>query len=151
MRFLDPLEITCAACGKMIKVRVRALLRLEASCPTCHASFRDIGLTMRASCDGAAAFLFAAQIIMRIEDDQGLEIPDSVVERIRPWEELTIRDLVEATARSLVADGRTPQESEIMVTSAIKSQFPSAPDILDFNAPLLNAIAMDRTYGDEYQ
>jgi hypothetical protein len=106
---------------------------------------------MRASCDGAAAFLFAAQIIMRIEDDQGLEIPDSVVERIRDWEELTIRDLVEATARSLVADGRTPQESEIMVTSAIKSQFPSAPDILDFNAPLLDAIAMDRTYGDEYQ
>lgn len=151
MRFLDPLEITCAVCGRIVKVRVRALLRLDASCPICHASLRDTGLTMRASCEGAVAFFGAVQIITQIEDDHGLKIPDAVVEEIKPWEELTIRDLVEATSRCLVADCRLPQESEMMVTSAIKSQFPSAPDIIDFDTPLLDAIAMDRTYGDEYQ
>ncbi len=106
---------------------------------------------MRTSCDGAATFFCAVQIIMQIEGDQGLKIPDAIVERIKPWEELTIRDLVEATSRCLVTESRLPQESEMMVRSAIKSQFPSAPDTIDFDTPLLAAIAIDRTCGDEYQ
>jgi hypothetical protein len=151
MRFQDPLEITCSACGRMAMVHVRSLLQLEATCPVCLKSLRDIGLSMRASCDKAATVFGAVQIIMQIEDDQGLKIPDAVVEQIKSWEELTIRNLVEAARRSLVADCRLPHESEMMVTSAIKSQFPSSPDILDFDVPLLDAIAPGRNYGDSYQ
>ncbi|MCA9178805.1 MAG: hypothetical protein KDB14_30290 [Planctomycetales bacterium] len=103
---------------------------------------------MRAQCDKAAAFFSAVQIILQIESEHGLHIPDTVVEQIKPWEELTIRDLVEATNRCLAADCRPLHQTEAMVASAIKSAFPDAPDMLDFDAPIMDAIEPDRDYGD---
>ena len=101
MRFQDPLEITCSACGRMAIVHVRPLLKLEATCPVCRKSLDDIGHSMRTSSDKAATFFDAVQIIMQIEDDQGLMIPDAVLEEIKPWEKLKIRDLVDATRHCL--------------------------------------------------
>lgn len=101
MRFQDPLEITCSACGRMAIVHVRPLLKLEATCPVCRKSLDDIGHSMRTNCDKAATFLDSVQIIMQIEDDQGLMIPDAVLEEIKPWEKLKIRDLVDATRHCL--------------------------------------------------
>ena len=66
---------------------------------------------------------------MQIEDDRGIEIPDSVVEGIGPWEELTVRDLVEATNQCLAADLGQPQ-AEVAVIAAIEKRcdVPGAAD-----------------------
>ncbi len=105
---------------------------------------------MRALCDKTATFFDAVQIIMQIEEDQAVEIPDSVVEQVEPWEELAIRDLVEATERCLAIDHGSRSDAEAAVISAIKTQYPSAPEMLPFDVPLLDAIAPDRDYGDSY-
>ena len=76
--------------------RYRSLLRLEATCPNCSASFRDHGVEMRRLCDDWATFHDAIVIIMEIEEMYGIEIPDSVIEAQGTWEKMTIHQLVSA-------------------------------------------------------
>ena len=149
MRFQDPLEIKCDACGATIAVPVRSLLRLEAFCPDCQASLREIGLAMRANCDETATFFKAVEVIMQIEDEHGVQIPDSVVQDTGLWEQLTIRDLVNA-AHSCLDDRDNELCAETVVFTAIKTLFPNVQETLPLDAPLLDAIAPDRDYGASY-
>jgi hypothetical protein len=107
-------------------------------------------MSMRALSNDSATFFDAVQIIMQVEDEQGLEIPDSIVEEIRPWERLTISDLIAATDRCL-SSSRAVRSAEQAVVSAIRTLFPSSPDSLDHHAPLLDAIAPNRDYGSSYE
>jgi len=104
---------------------------------------------MRTTCDQTATYFKAVEIIMQIEDDHGVELPDSVVQETRPWEQLTIRDIVNAVHACL---GGTDNESraEAAVISAIQTVCPNAQGMLPLDIPLLDAIAPDRDYGASY-
>ena len=107
-------------------------------------------MSMRAQSIESATFSDAVQIIMQVEEEQGLEIPDSTIKEISPWERLTINDLIAATDRCL-SSSRTGRSAEQAVVSAIRTLFPLSPDSLDHFAPLLDAIAPNRDYGSSYE
>ncbi len=87
--------------------------------------------------------------MMQIEDDLGIEIPESVTLDSCPWEHMTVDHLVNAVHSCL--DGSDKQSrAERAVISAIKTAFPSAPQTLPPDVPLLDAIAPDRDYGASY-
>jgi hypothetical protein len=151
MRFQDPSECTCKSCGVKSAIPVRELLRLTASCPKCQASFGEVGLSMRALSDDAATFFDAVQIIMQVEDDLGIEIPDSTVEEIKPWEQLTIRDLIVVTDRCVPEPRAVKSTAEGAVASAIRTLFPSSPDPLSYDTPLQDALSPNREYGASYE
>ncbi len=121
---------------------VRKLMALTACCPNCAASFRDLGLSMRHTADESATFFDAIQILMCVEERLGIEISDETVEAIRPWSDLTLHDL--ATAVQRADTSQTFFQTEQVVLSAVKAEFPSAPELLDFSLPLLDAISPHR-------
>ena len=107
-------------------------------------------MSMRARGNDSATSFDAVQIIMQVEDEQGIEIPDSIIDEIKPWERLTISDLIAATERCL-SSTRTVRSAEQAVASAIRTLFPSSPDSLDHHTPLLDAIAPNRDHGSSYE
>jgi len=105
---------------------------------------------MRAMSDGFSALVHAVEIIMQIEEDHEIEIPDSAFEHNGAWEKMTIRHLVVATDKCLHSTNPDQVLAEGAVVSAIKKQCPFAPDTLEFDRPLLDAILPDRDYGSLY-
>ncbi|MEM7010564.1 MAG: hypothetical protein AAF585_03680 [Verrucomicrobiota bacterium] len=105
---------------------------------------------MRQFSDEVRTFFDSVQIILQIEEDHAIQIPDSVIESISPWEELTLRNLVTATQRCLHTSLDHPDSAEVAVTTAVEKLFPSISRPIDFDAPLLEAIAPDRAYGESY-
>jgi predicted RNA-binding Zn-ribbon protein involved in translation (DUF1610 family) len=139
MRFADPLLFSCTSCGVESALPVRELMALAGCCPNCGASLRDLGLSMRRLADEAATFFDAVMILMHIEERFGIIILDQTVEAICPWNDLTLQDLVAAvqqTDTSVVLS-----QAEQVVLSAVRTEFPNAPEPLNFNMPLLDAIS----------
>ena len=145
MRFQDPHTCVCSRCQAEDTFPVRDLLALTAKCPHCGNSLTDTGLRMRALIDETATFFEAITIIMRVEKLLNITIPDEAVENIQVWDKLTLDDLVVAAHRS------NPQAAlkiiNEAVSSAVDSEFPSAPKPLNFTIPLLDAICQPRKYG----
>ena len=150
MRFQDPIDSHCEACGHQERIRVRDILALRATCSNCGGSFRQSGLRMRALIDDTVNFYDAVQIIMSIEENEGMKISDAVVEGIRPWEHLTIRDLITAAECSMAPTIDRRFRAERMVIAAIENVFPSAPKPFDYDAHLHEAISPDPDYEKGY-
>ncbi len=151
MRYQDPLTITCTACDSSAPISVRALLQLLAICPKCGASLRDIGISMRRECDKVTTSYDAIRIIMEVEAELQVEIPDAVVEQQNAWENSTVQDLISATAHCLGSSDKSSSKARDAVFAAIKKLFPESPIELPLDVPLLDAIASGRTYGDSYR
>ena len=127
MRYMDPLNVTCTDCGRNVMVSVRLLLQLTAQCPRCSASLRQIGVKMTEAYDKCATHYDAVRILLQIEDEQGIRIPDSAIEQITAWEKITVGHLISAAHSCLGKDRFTESEATAAVRSAIIAEFPSAP------------------------
>jgi hypothetical protein len=148
MRFLDPMPCLCTSCGVKSALPVRDLLALTAVCPDCQGSFRDTGLSMRRTMDDASAFIKAIAILMHVEEQLGINIADETVEAIRPWVDLSLRDLATAAQLSMAADDSDASgRAENAVLAAVQANYPDAPAPPNFEVPLLDAIAFRRSYG----
>ena len=146
MKFKDPQEIHCVSCGVESAIPVRDLLALTAHCPSCHASFSEIGLSMRRTVDEVSAGVKAITIIMHVEEQLGVTFPDEPFEAVCDGNELTLDDLAAAVRQSVSSDIHPLVHQAIL--TAMRTKFPDAPDKLDFNAPLPDALSQPRKYGN---
>lgn len=102
-------------------------------------------MDMRRTVDEVSTSYNATLIIMRIEEELGITIPEEMEEPACTSNDVTLHDLVMIVNRcSLTLDFA---KAEQVVRSAVRAEFPDAPESLDFTAPLLNAIALNRKYG----
>lgn len=99
---------------------------------------------MRGMVDETAAFWSAITLIMHVEKHLGITITDESVEEVRAWKELTLTDLVTVARR--VSSSVSPTLADKAIRSAVRSEFPGAPESPDFTAPLLDAINKPRRY-----
>jgi len=106
---------------------------------------------MRATSDGIANFGYAVEILMQIESAYDLEIPDSTLQQINAWEDMTIRDLIAAVRRHLPTAAAVDNfRAEELVLSAVKAEYPNAPNSLRYDVRLIEAISPQRDYGGSY-
>ncbi|MBE2286220.1 MAG: hypothetical protein IAE77_22385 [Prosthecobacter sp.] len=97
---------------------------------------------MRRLVDENATFFDAIQILMSAEQKLGIDVKDETVENIRPWSELSLRDLATAVERS--DSTITHAAANEAVNLAVRAEFSDAPDTLDFNLPLHQALSPHR-------
>jgi hypothetical protein len=99
---------------------------------------------MRKLIDEVDAFFKVASILIVIEDHFGFVMPDPK-DDAHDWGKLNLGDLVRIGCDS------NPSVSTSQMTDAVRttvrSQFPRAPEPLDFAAPVLNALSSTREYG----
>lgn len=91
--------------------------------------------------DENSAFHDAISLLMRIESNLGIDIPDEAVEEIRPWalvRWLTIREV----AKVVHTIANTASFSSLVdaVVSALKEEFPQCSAEFDIDTPLLDVI-----------
>jgi hypothetical protein len=145
MKFRDPFACRCISCGTETTFPVRQLLALTAHCPSCGASLNEIGLRMRRSVDEVAIFSSALPIIMHVEKHLGITITDESAEEVCARNELTLTDLASLVRRA--SPSVSPTLADEAIVSAVRSEFPRAPESPDFTAPLLDAISKQPHYG----
>ena len=124
---------------------VRQLLALTAQCPNCGASLNDAGLRMRKLVDETATAVNALKIITQAEKLLNVTIPDEFVEEIDALNELTLADLAAVAHRSSPSSSSTVIDD--VIRSAVRAEFPSAPEPLDYKLPLIDALSRPRKYG----
>ncbi len=103
------------------------LCECTASCPSCCSTVED-----------TTNFFYAVEILMQLEKACGISVADETVENIRPWEELTLQDLVIAAERS--SEQQNSAWAYEAVYTAVRKEFPHAPESLDFTVPLRDAL-----------
>lgn len=138
MRFLDPLPCQCGRCGGHTAQPVKKLLALTATCPGCGAGFQAAGLEMRKAVDEVNNFFWATELLMEMEADLGFKFDDKIYTDMRPEEEWSLDEVVSA-ARQCGARG-TPDDLAQAVIKAVRGKFPEAPEVLDFNLLVVDAI-----------
>jgi len=141
MKFIDPHPYTCSVCGHEGSKAVKELLSEMAVCDSCSASLKSIGRHMNERVDEHSAFYYAISLLMRIESNLGIDIPDEAVETIRPWKLvrwLTIREVAKVV-HTIV---NTASFSSLVdaVVSALKEEFPQCSAEFDIDTPLLDII-----------
>jgi hypothetical protein len=99
---------------------------------------------MRKLIDETDAFFKAASILSVIENRFGFAMPDPKDEA-EEWGKLTLGELVRIGCSS------NPLATVLQMTDAIRiavrSEFPRAPEPVDFTLPILDALSSTRKYG----
>jgi len=103
---------------------------------------KEIGMRMRRSADDWGSFCCVAYILGQVEDRFGVTIPDPPWDSEGHWTGLTLLDLA-VTVRHAVPSYSSAQVDEAIL-SAVRIEFPGAPDLLDYTLPLLDAICPKR-------
>jgi hypothetical protein len=83
-------------------------------------------------------FFYAVEILMQLEKAYGISVAGETVEVIRPWSELTLQDLATAAERS--SGWLNSVCACEAVYTAVRKEFPNAPESLDFTVPLRDAL-----------
>ena len=76
MRFQNPLNTLCPACGIESRQNVADLILLVAHCPSCGGSLDSIGLEMRKAHDDWGAFCLKMDLALSLEKHLACEIGD---------------------------------------------------------------------------
>lgn len=129
MNFDNPQQLDCPGCGTRLVLPLEDVVGLEASCPACGYSFRELGLSMRRhSCQMAgyfvtweAVWIFEARYEFSAaeQDVRALETPRHLVDFVR--------------AKSC---GRAAQ-AEVLAELATRIRRPLDPSHLDTPIPQL--------------
>ena len=141
MKFKDPLPYTCPACGHGGSKAVKELLSEKAICDACAASLSSISKRMNELVDENSSFHDAISLLMRVESNLEIEVPDEAIEKVRPWKQvrwLTVREI--ASAVHTVADASSFSSIVDVVVSAVKEEFPQCPAEFDIDLPLHDVI-----------
>ena len=88
MTYLDPLPITCPACGSSGEYSVRDLVALQARCLHCHQSLDVIGQKMRAQGSEWAIFFGKVWTTAGLEKELGIEVSDTELDNAQTGLEL---------------------------------------------------------------
>jgi hypothetical protein len=136
MLWVNPLPISCEACGFQAAYRVNDLLNLAAKCARCGASLRQVGEKMRKAADDEHSFVTLIELVVALEDMIGHEISDLQIKDVH-----TLRDLAGVIENILPpgADSRVRAE-EMVKTAAMSMRGDDTPAPLDFAVPLLEAV-----------
>jgi hypothetical protein len=86
----------------------------------------------------------AVRIIMRVEKQLRIAIPDNAVDGALPWQELTLSHLSAAVCRAIPS--LSAPDSDAIIRSALTVEFPTFPgtETLDFGVPLFEAFSLPR-------
>jgi hypothetical protein len=147
MKYMDPLPVTCGNCSAESKQRVADLYALRAVCPHCGGSLAGIGQRMRAVSDDLGSGVAVVELLMRIEEEVGmeLEIPDTELEGVE-----TLRALAHLVRWHLPPSPEADARSIALVFDAIRRPrqpqwAPPSEDALDL--PILEALYPRRWEG----
>lgn len=147
MWFKDSASCTCESCKRDSLIAVKSLSSLQAVCPFCNASFRACGREMIDALDEESAFYSAVSIIVEIERETGITIPDPPT---NTWRSLTLRALIQWIQRS-IDDADYCADASAVTLSAVAKEFPSALNPPNLEISLLDAIDPNRNYADGYR
>lgn len=131
----------CPACGHKASKNVKELLSEKAVCDACSASLSSIGRRMNELIDEASAYYEAIMILMRVEKNLGIEVPDEAVEKVRAWGDarwLTVREL--ALAVHSMANSEPFTSVADAVVAALREEYPKCPEEFDIDTPLFEVI-----------
>jgi hypothetical protein len=141
MKFIDPSTYTCPTCGHEGTKAVCEMLTEKAVCDECSASLGVIGKRMNDLVDENWAFHYAVELLMRIEDEHAVIVPDSAVEAVRPWSQIrwiTIQEIAKAVQSEKSVSDLSACLNIVM--SAFKKEHPRCPSDIDVQVPLLDVI-----------
>jgi hypothetical protein len=82
VRYKDPAELACPACGHEAEHRVRDLLALCAACPACHASLAQTGQEMRDQLAAWQTYMGKLQIALELERGRAFELNEPELDRV---------------------------------------------------------------------
>ncbi len=123
MKFADPQKVACPSCGGEALHSVATLLTLEARCPICHRSLREVGERMNGEIRRAKTYTIAIGIWFAIEQlDSRIKFSDEGFEEI-----LCLNDMIAVVDR-MAADlplKERPLVAEDLVYAAVKEALPS--------------------------
>lgn len=139
MRYVDPFPVTCGRCSADSTQPVSGLLRLRAACPTCGASFAEVGQKMRAGLDDWGNYITLIEIARWVETTLGEAISDTELEGVR-----TLRDIALIVRRHLPSGPASEDQSIKLVREAAQKSLWCSVDEVAFDALIMNAIAPDR-------
>jgi hypothetical protein len=103
---------------------------------------------MRKSCDEVATLVYAVEIVLFVEEQLGITIPDTLIDNEMPRDQITLRFLTSIVETVLPPGGESAAAAA--VASAVRCEFPDAVDPLDMDAPLLDAVCPHRIYEEGY-
>ena len=106
MRFVDPHEVACSACGIPGKYRVGELLGLRAKCLSCGESLDSAGQEPRAGLTDWVTFVGTADLVLILERKLDMTISDADLEGVR-----TGNDLVDILRGKVSGRAEIPQST----------------------------------------
>ena len=125
MKFKDPVEVRCPACGHASEQSVDDLLARRAKCPECRRLLAETSEKMHRILDAWKDLVFASFLSFEIErQDTSLHLDDAVIEEVH-----SLQDLVNATAALLVDVPESERHASAVhaVTCALRSMLPQIP------------------------
>lgn len=141
MKFIDPMPYDCPVCGHEASKTVQELISEKAVCDACSASLGAIGRQMNELIDKNSAFYYVIMLVMRIETNLGIEVPDEAIEKVRPWGQmrwLTVREIA-MEVHSIANLGSLSSVTDSVVT-ALREEWPKCSGEFDIDAPLFEVI-----------
>jgi len=102
-------------------------------------------LRVRGMVEETATFFSAMKIMLRVEDHLGITITDELAKETCEEHELTLANL--ATLAMRASPSVSPALADDAIRSAVRIEFPGAPESPDFAAPLLEAIGKTPQFG----
>ncbi|MEM7156565.1 MAG: hypothetical protein AAF799_27205 [Myxococcota bacterium] len=90
MKFDDPVRLDCPGCSAPLAMALEDVVLLEAKCPKCGHSFRELGLSMRRYANAQTRYFVVTEVIWIFEGLHGFTTEEAEIHAVQ-----TPADLVE--------------------------------------------------------
>lgn len=79
MKFDDPVQLACPGCAASLSLPLEAVVGLEAVCPSCGHSFRELGLSMRRYANAQTRYFVVAEVVWIFEGRHGFSTEEEEI------------------------------------------------------------------------